>query len=516
MKKGKLKKGCIGMDRVKEILKLSEMGLSKSEISRSTGVCRGTVREYIEQAQSVGVSSETIEQLSKEEFASKFGKGCAGRKEKTGELNFEYMRNEMRRKGMTMLLLWEEYCRTASEEERYSYSHYCEKYRRWLKRHSLSMRQNFKAGERAGVDFTGMRVEIVDKETSAVSLAEIFVGSLAGSNYLYAEAVASQEMVHWIGAHQRMFEFFGGVPEVVVSDNLKSGVTTPDRYEPEINRSYQELSEHYDFVVIPARVKEPRDKSWVENAVQNVERRILAPLRNRTFFSIAELNIAVKELLYTLNTRTMQVYGKSRLELFNEIDKPALRPLPATPYCFAAWKEARVNIDYHIEVKRHYYSVPYELVHRKVDVRISEQSIEIFHDRKKVAMHLRSNQPGRHTTLKEHMPLEHRYAMDWTPSRLLEWATKIGSETKEQVKSLINSRRHPEQSYRAILGLLNLSKQYGSSRLEAACKKANELGVVSMPRIKSMLKGGFNPEAEPENLPSLQAHRNLRGNIEFH
>ena len=305
MTKGKHKKGCIGMERVKEILRLSEKGLSKSEISRTTGVCRGTVRDYIVQAQAVGVNSETIEQLTKEEFVSRFGKNNPGRKEKTGELNYEYMRSEMRRKGMTMLLLWEEHQRSrASEDERYSYSHYCEKYRQWLKRHSLSMRQNFNAGERAGVDFCGMRVEIVDKETGAISLAEIFVGALAGSNYIYTEAVASQELVHWIGAHQRMFEFFGGVPEVVVPDNLKSGVSTPCRYEPEINRSYQELAEHYDFAVIPARVREPRDKSWVENAVQNVERRVLAPLRDRTFFSVAELNIAIRELLCELNTRT--------------------------------------------------------------------------------------------------------------------------------------------------------------------------------------------------------------------
>jgi transposase len=347
--------------------------------------------------------------------------------------------------------------------------------------------------------------------------APVFVGTLAVSNRTYAEATQNASMVHWLGSHERAFRFFGGVPEQVVPDNTKTGVKEACYYDPELNPTYRDFGEHYQVAILPTRPNSPKDKAKVEKGVQVVEQRILAKLRDRKFYSVAELNEAIWALLKELDERPMQVYGVSRRELFEATDGPALRPLPPTPFRFAAWKKAKVNIDYHVEVKRHYYSVPYQLIHERVDIRLTEFTVEVFLEGRRVALHARDDRPGRFSTLHEHLAPAHHYMQSWTPSRLLHWAGTIGLETKKQVNSLLLAKVRPEHSYRACLGLLGLEKKYGQDRLEAACAKANRLCIVSLRSIKNMLATGADRVAGTEwkAMPVLQ-HGNIRGDTEFH
>lgn len=503
------------MEKVKEILRLHESGYSNAEISRSCQVSLPTIRDYTRKAAAAGVDYKRVGTIAESELRALFGKRTPGRRVKDGELDFERMRFELSRKGVTRQLLWEEYLR--ERPQGYSYAQFCQKYNDWLQVSEPRLRQDHKAGEKLFVDYAGLTIPIVDQNTGEIAAAQIFVAALGASNYTFAEAVESQELAHWLGSHVRAFEFFGGVTEIVVPDNLKSGVNSPCRYEPVINRAYQELAEHYGIAVIPARSKKPRDKAKVEEAVQNVERRILAKLRDRSFFSVAELNEAIKPLLSELNLRQQQDYGVSRAKLFEDLDKPALRPLPKDKFHFAAWKQVRVNIDYHVEFKRHYYSVPYELVHQELWLRVTERVVEVFRDGVRLVSHLRDDTPGRHTTLKEHMPAEHRYMQEWTPTRLLDWGAKIGPETKNQLDAILRSRVHPEQAYRSCLGLLSLAKRFSASRLEAACGKLNAMGVASMRSVKSMLQTN-NDQVKQEHKPGtsswLVKHSNIRG--QFH
>lgn len=507
--------GYIGMDKVREIIRLNEQGLSRSDVARGSGVTRHTVRDYIRKASAAGITYALLCAMSEAEILERFGKGKPGRKILHEALDYEGLQRELLRKGVTLQLLWEEYLR--GHPQGYSYSQFCNLHRQWCKTHKLSMRQDYKAGEKGFVDYAGQTIEIINRETGEVTLAYLFVMALGASNYSYAEFSPSQDLTHWIGSHVRAFEYFGGVPEILVSDNLTSGVTSPCRYEPGINRTYQELAEHYQIAVIPARVKQPRDKAKVEEAVQNAERRILAALRNEKFYSVAQANQALKPLLEAVNHREMQVYGVSRKELFEKTDKLALKPLPIDRFEISSWKKARVNIDYHIEVKRHYYSVPYQLVHQAVDVRITERVIEVLQDGKRVAFHGRCDTPGKFSTIKEHMPPTHQFMRDWSPTRLVNWAKKIGPHTTCQVELKLGSRLHPEQAYRACLGLLSLAKKYSNERLEAACKKVNGFGPVPLSSIKSVLSNGTDRVAELEKpvLPPI-LHSNIRGSSEFH
>lgn len=511
--RGGQNQGYIGMDKAREILRLHEEGLGCTAIALACSVTRHTVRDYIRIAGAAGINYAMLCGLPDSEVRARFGKRKAGRRVLHGELDYEALQRELLRKGVTLQILWEEYLR--AQPTGYSYSQYCHLYRCWQKSRKVVMRQDYKSGEKAFVDYAGLTVEIVNRESGGVSLAHIFVMALGASNYTYVEATPSQELPYWIGSHIRAFQYFGGVPAILVPDNLTSGVTAACRYEPGINRTYQELAEHYGVAVIPARVKAPRDKAKVEEAVQNVERRILARLRNETFYSVAELNQAIKPLLFELNEREMQVYGVSRRELFEKVDKPALKPLPARAFELSSWKQARVNIDYHIEVKRHYYSVPYRLVHEVVDVRMTEGVVEIFHQGKRIILHARSNVPGKYTTLKEHMPPAHQYMQNWSPTRLKSWAEKIGPQTLYQAELKLGAKLHPEQAYRACLGLLSLAKKYGNERLEAACKKLNSFGPVPLSSIKAVLVRGTDRISEAADSKPIR-HSNIRPTTDFH
>jgi len=426
---------------------------------------------------------------------------------------------EMRRKGVTLQLLWYEY--KQRHPEGYQYSYFCRQYRDYLKKLNPVMRFRHRAGEKMFVDFAGQMVDIVNGLTGEVSQAYVFVAVLGASSYTYAEAFPGEDLDSWITAHVHAFEFFGGTPQVVVPDNLKSGVTRPCFYEPDINPTYQDLARHYGIAVIPARVEKPRDKAKVENAVLVAERWILAALRNHTFFSIAELNKAIREKLTELNTRPMQVIKKTRRELFDTLDRPALRPLPGTPYEFAKWKKARVNIDYHVQVEHHYYSVPYQLAREEVEVRFTASTVEIFFKNSRVASHPRGLNPGGFTTLTEHMPRRHQKYLDWTPSRIIQWAATNGPGTQSLVSAILDSRPHPEQGFRSCLGIMRLTKHYPPHRVEAACKRALGIKALSYRSVESILKKGLDqqlpliPEPEPDPPPS-PSHPNVRGPAYYH
>ncbi|MEN7974046.1 MAG: IS21 family transposase, partial [Verrucomicrobiota bacterium] len=368
------------------------------------------------------------------------------------------------------------------------------------------------------VDYAGQTAEVVDRSTGEVRCAQVFVAVLGASSYTFAEATWSQQLPDWIGSHVRAFEFFGGVPGVIVPDNLKSGVTKAHRYEPDLNPTYLDLANHYGTAVMPARVRRPKDKGKAESGVQLVERWILAALRNRTFFSLRELNQAISTLLVQLNDRPFKKLPGCRREAFESLDKPALQALPLPPYEFAEWKKARVHIDYHVEVDGHYYSVPHSLVKKQLDVRFSATTVECFHKDERVASHVRSALKGRHTSVAEHMPKSHREYAEWTPQRLIRWAEKTGPATAGVIQQILQRRNYPQQGFRSCLGIMRLTQGYGNERLEAACRRALTLGALSYKSIESILKKGLDRLSPPlqQELDLSVDHDNIRGADYYH
>lgn len=409
------------------------------------------------------------------------------------------------------MLLWEEY--QAETPQGYRYSHFCELYRRWARKLKLSMRQVHKAGEKLFVDYAGHTLPIINPHTGEITNAQILVAVPGASNYTFAEATWSQGLPDWLGSHRRGFEFYGGVPEIVVPDNLKSAVSKPCRYDPDLNPSYQDLAEHYGTAVIPARVRKPKDKSKAEVGVQIVDRWILARLRNLTFFSLAEANAAISTLLVHLNSRPFKKLPGSRKKAFESLDRPALKPLPTESYTFSQWKKVRVNSDYHVEIDGHYCSVPYQLQGQQLDARITADCIECFHQRKRVASHIRSYRQGRHTTVIEHMPKSRREYADWTPERLIRWATQTGPRTAAMTEAILASQQHAQQAFRSAMGLICLGKVYSPERLEAACDLALDGQATQYKSVKSILKTGLDQQPRQQNLPSTQpiTHDNIRG-----
>ena len=379
------------------------------------------------------------------------------------------------------------------------------------------MRQLHVAGERTFVDYGGTTLEVVDGTTGEVRECQLFVAVLGASSYTYAEATFSQRLVDWIGSHVRAFAFFGGVTAQTVSDNLRSGVSKACFYEPAVNRTYAEMAAHYGTAIVPARPGKPRDKAKVEVAVQVATRWIVAKLRSRRFFSLTELNAAIRELTTQLNARVTRHLGTSRRALFDEVERPALKPLPVEPYVYAEWKQCKVALDYHVEVEHHYYSVPHTLLRETVWVRVAAQTVEVFHRGNRVAVHLRASSDRRHTTIREHMPSSHRRYADWTPERIRRQAGEIGRNTAALVEIIMRERPHPEQGFRASVGIIRLAKSYGRERLEAACGRALEIGARSYTSVNSILKSNLDAKrpAVATDGPSIM-HSNIRGPGYFH
>lgn len=509
----------IGMIKLREILRLRyENDLNVRDIGLSCNVGRQTVSNYLALAEKAGISWQADKNLDDNELEAKLYKGKTP-KEYSGIDNkgdkplpdYETIDKELRRKHVTLLLLWSEY--KQENPDGYQYEMFCLLYHKWKKKLDICMRQIHKAGEKLFIDYSGDKIPIINPDTGEKVFAELFVAVWGASNYTYAEATLTQQLPDWIMSHVRAFEYFDRVPNVCVPDNLKSGVTQACIYEPNINSTYLHLANHYGTAVIPARLRKAKDKAKVEVGVLIAQRWIIAVLRNRKFYSLAELNQAIKELVEKLNARVMKITKQSRREVYEMLDKPNALLLPAQRYEYAQWKKCRVNIDYHIEVEQHYYSIPYQLRREVMEVRITTATIEAFFRGKRVASHIRSYNKYLPSTKKEHMPDKHRYHLDCTPTKIIEWAGKIGVNTKELVKKIIESREYPQQGYRSSLGITRLIKYYPTERIEKACCRALKYNLYSYKSVVNILKARLDQQEikQEENKIAPIEHENVRG-----
>ena len=505
------------MRTIREILRQKwQLGRSNRAVARSVGLSVGAIGGTLHRARTAGLQTwAAIEAVSDDALEARlYPRGERGARPRP-QPDCAYMHTERRQPGVTLQLLHLEYLEC--HPDGYHYTQYCEIYRQWLRRRGLTMRQVHRAGEKSFVDYAGKRPCLTDPATGARIPVELFVMALGASSYTYAEATRTQQLPEWIASHTRAFAFYGGVPGAVVCDQLKSGVTVPCRYEPGVQRLYAELGTHYGTTILPARPARPRDKAKVEVAVQVAERWIVARLRHETFFTLPALNARIAELLGELNAKPMRHYGgASRADLFARLDLPALRPLPAVPFEYAEWKHARVNLDYHIAVEHHAYSVPHALVHEAVEVRLTATALEVFHAGHRVAAHRRCVQRGGFTTDPAHMPKAHQAHHEWRPSRFIAWAGTIGPQTAALVAAILADRPHPEQGYRSCLGILRLAKRYDPGRLEAACARALVAGARSYRHVDAILRRGLDRTTDtPAATPALE-HENIRGRDYYH
>ena len=506
------------MRRVIEALRLRfDQKLSQRDIARSLGLSQGSVNAYLTRFTTSGLSWPLPEDLGEAELEARLFIGPSIPPSATRPLpEWATVREELKRKGVTLQLLWLEY--KAQHPDGYQYTQFCEHYRTWAATLEPALRQVHVAGERVFVDYAGPAMSVFEPLTGEERAAQVFVSALGASHLVYAEATWTQTLPDWIGAHVRMLEYYGGVPALIVPDNASALVRHPCYYEPELNPTYQDFATHYATAILPTRVRSPRDKAKVETAVQIVEREIMAPLRHEHFTSLAELNHAIAFALERVNTRPFQKLEGSRRSVFDATERAALRPLPATRFELSDWRTAKVNIDYHIAVDLQLYSVPYTLIGATVDVRLTTTTVEILLDGKRVAAHVRSTRKGHATTDPSHRPKSHQRHLEWSPSRLIHWGESIGPATGRVVTQILERFPHPEQGYRACLGLLSLQRRYDRARLEAACVRALATGATSYRSVKSILTtgvdqlsltetGGLPIDASPPlRLPAAHAH----------
>ncbi|SLN76950.1 IS21 family transposase [Roseisalinus antarcticus] len=506
------------MRKIKDVLRLRASGYSTRRISNSLGLGRTSTRNYLQRAAEAGLSWPDVQALDEGVLERQlFHQVASAGGHPFVMPDWAEINRELKRSGVTLRLLWEEY-RVCHPDDGYGYSAWCQHYRAWVKRLSPSMRQRHVAGEKVFVDYSGVRMEVTDPATGTRYPVELFVAVLGASNYTYAEASWSQTLPDWIGAHVRAFEFFGGAPALIVSDNLKSAVVRACFHEPGVNRSYTDLGRHYHTVILPARPYKPKDKSKAEGGVLLVQRWIVARLRNRAFFSLEEMNAAIREELTQLNARVSRHLGASRQQLFEQLDQPALIPLPPTRHAHADWKKVTVGADYHIRIDDHYYSVPYSLARAALWVRITASTIEAFQGGNRVASHQRAGpQDGRDTTVKAHMPAKHRHYAEMTAEKVRTDAQTVGPNVVTLVEVILRNKPRPEQGIRACVGILRLKRGSGSERLDAACARALALNACSLKSVTSILKNRLETqpvETAPE-APTI-AHANIRGAHYFH
>lgn len=491
--------------KIREVLRLNAAHISVRQIAASISCSRSSVQRCLKRAAEAGIGWPLPDALTDAELEARLYP-------KTPLLNarpapdFAVLHRELNRPGVTRMLLWQEY--KAAHPEGWQYSVFCDRYRRWLARQDPVLRLEHAPGEKLFVDYAGQTVAVINRYTGEERTAQIFVAVLGHSNYTYAEASWSQKLPDWLGSQARALEYLGGVPRAIVPDNLKSAVSRAHRYEPELNPSYQDFAEHYGVAILPTRVRKPRDKAKVESGVLIVERWILARLRNRRFFSLGELNEAIAELLEELNRRPFQKLEGCRLSRFEQRDKPLLSPLPIRPYQFAEWKTAKVHPDYHIEVQRAYYSVPYRLIGQRVDVRLSSHSVEVFHRSKPVASHPRAKDRGRRATTEDHRPPQHAAVITQSMERVLKQARAVGPATAEVLGRQAARRKHPEETLRSAQGILRLGRDFTPERLEAACIRALEIQSYSYRTVRTLLQ---TPPPEPSPATPDVTHENLRG-----
>jgi transposase len=501
------------MRNIRELLRLVHgVGLSQRAAAQSLSIAQGTASKYLNRAQRAGLTWPLPAELDDDIRLENrlYPPPSELPSDQRPRPDWAAVHRELRRPGVTLMLLWEEYC--DSQKETFSYSWFCEAYGKWAGHLKPHMRLTHTAGEKLFVDYSGHTMEIIDGLTGEICAAQIFIAVLGASNYTFAEASLSQSLPDWIMAHVRAFTFFGAVPRQTVSDNLKSGITKACFHEPMVNRTYSDFARHYGTAILPARPRHPRDKAKVEVGVQIVGRWILARLRNHRFYSLGALNEAIRSLLDDLNGRPMRAFNCSRRELFDRLDRPALKPLPDEPYEYAEWKRCRVGLDYHVEIDKHYYSVPSNLLRQEVFARITAKTVEIFWHGKRVASHLRSRLRHRPTTIPEHMPSAHRRYRDWTHERIRREAAKLGSDVAILIDVILRSRPHPEQGFRSSIGILSLVKRYAPERVNAACARALALNALSYGAVAEILKNGKDkePQTASQAAPILR-HANIRG-----
>jgi transposase len=505
------------MRRIREALRLHlQAGLSYNEVGRVLKISKSVVGKYVSLARVAGVDCTVADGLSDDELEARLYRPAVARSSHQLAPNFGVVHQELKRAGVTLMLLWEEYA--AANPLAYKYTSFCVKYREFAKTQQRSMRQMHIAGEKLFVDYAGDTVPIVEATTGEITQAQIFVAVLGASNYTFACATPRQTTADWIGAQVLALEFIGGVPKLIVPDQPRALVKTPDRYDPELNPTYEEFTRHYGCTALPARPGHPRDKPKVEGSVLLVQRWILARLRNQRFFSLGELNAAIALLLADLNLRPFKKLPGCRRSAFEQLDAPVLRPLPPTRYAIGRWKAAKLNIDYHVEFEGHYYSVPHRLVGARIDLRASGALLECFATNQRVAVHALSTVRGGFTTTPEHMPASHRAHLQWTPGKLIAWGERIGVSTAAVVTWQLERRPHPEQGYRACLGLLALVRRYSADRLEAACTRAMAIRAPNLRSVTSILQCGLDSQPTLAGIadnPVIE-HENVRGPDYYH
>ena len=512
----------LSMRKIREVLRLRyDLGLLQYEIARSCSISQPTVNRYLQRASAAGLGWPLPEdcddrRLDELLFLSAPEGGGTPRVRRAPVDFAEFHRQLQSNKYVTLQLLWEEYHQ--SQPQGYRYSQFCELYRQWRRKQDVVLRQEHRAGEKMFVDWAGATIPIYDRQGGAAQPASLFVAALGASSYTFARATPSQDLANWIECHVRAFEFFQGTTKLVVPDNPRTGVTRACRYEPDLNRTYLEMAQFYGVAIMPARPYKARDKAKVEAAVLLAERWLVAVLRHEKFFSLTELNQALIPHLERLNQRPFRKREGSRASLYAALDRPALQPLPTERYVMAEWKTVRANIDYHVEVDRHYYSVPYQLAGEQLESRFTHTTVEVFHHGKRVASHVRSFAPYHHSTVTEHMPKSHQAHLEWTPSRLIHWGESVGEATAQVIRRILESKPHPEMGYRACLGILSLAKCYSPPRLEAACRRALQAQACSCHSLKSILQRGLDRQATltPEPERSSPQHENLRGGNYYH
>lgn len=503
--------GKLSMRKISELLRQKfELNRSHRDIANSLNISIGSITDYLARAKAAGITWPLPANITEQDLYDKLFLPVKGATKKRPLPNLEDVHRELRKKGVTLHLLWHEYRK--QQPGGVGYAQFCHYYQDYKKTINPIMRQIYKAGEKTFVDYSGMTMEWIDS-SGEIYKAEIFVGCLGASQLIFVEATATQQLPDWISSHINMFEYFGGTTEIIVPDNLKAGVTKAHRYDPDINANYQNFAEHYGIAIVPARAAAPRDKAKVENAVLIVERQILAPLRHMTFMSLGEINAELKLRLAVLNRQLFQKMNTSRWQLFEQIDKPALKPLPTERYQYAIWKKAKVNIDYHFVFEDHYYSTPYINVGKHVEVRATTKTIECFCKGERIAAHTRSYKKYGFTTIAEHMPIAHQEQAKFSIGRINNWASEIGSNAVQFIEYLIKSRAFPQQAYRACLGVLRLGDKYGRVRLEKACSKALIVGITRYKQVEDILKNNLEEvpvERNTQNIP-LIIHENIRG-----
>ncbi len=507
------------MRKLREVIRLKLQGKQSGRaIAKSCGLSPSTVSEYLGRVAVAGLTWPLPAALDDAALEHLLFPDEGHPVSDRPEPDWIWVHQELQRRHVTKLLLWQEY--REAQPAGYQYSQFCERYLKWARPLSATMRQAHRAGEKVFLDFSGAGLDVADALTGECRKAVLFVAVLGASNLTYVEPVLHQDLPTWVGCHVRAFDFFGGTTPVWVPDNLRAAVTRADKYEPELNPTYAELARHYEAAVIPARPYKPRDKAKVEGAVLIAERWILAVLRHRTFYSMEELRTAVAGLLTRLNDKQMRRLKKSRRQLFEEIERAALKPLPARPYELAIWAKPTVAPDYHVAFDDHFYSVSYLLLGERLELRATETTIEILHHNLVVASHVRSYFKGGYSTRVEHMPRGHREHAEWTPQRIIAWAKKVGPNTGGLVEAIMAAKKHPEHGFKRCLGILRLRKQYADERIERACGRALRFGMLTYKQVKAILQNNLDREVVPE--PETQAQldlplrQNIRGGDYYH